>query len=95
MLTVVVSVVDADSPEVAATARTIATVIGVSANAVSAEQLARVAVSAAAEEREIAGFLVANPDPIDHTTGRIPQLVRLPQQIMPTRVTGRVTEAKR
>jgi capsular polysaccharide biosynthesis protein len=95
MLTIVVSVVDAHSPEVAATARTTATVIGVSANAVSAEQLARVAVSAAAEGRDIAGFLVANPDPVDHTTGRIPQLVRLPQQIMPTRVTGTVTEANR
>ncbi|MBO0883943.1 MAG: hypothetical protein J2P17_27145, partial [Mycobacterium sp.] len=94
MLTVVVSVVDADNPEVAATLRTTATVIGVSASTVTAEQLARVAVSAAAEHREIAGFLVANPDPIDHTTGRIPQLVRLPQQVAPTRVTGIVTEAK-
>lgn len=95
MLTVVVSVVSADEPEVAVTARTTATVIGVSSNAVTAEQLARVAVSAATADREIAGFLVANPDPVDQTTGRIPQLVRLPQAIVPTRVTGIVTEAKR
>jgi hypothetical protein len=95
MLRVIVSVVSAGEPEVAVTARATATVIGVSPSAVTAEQLARVAVSAAAADREIAGFLVANPDPIDRTTGRIPQLVRLPQTIAPTRVTGIVTEVKR
>jgi hypothetical protein len=94
MLSVVVSVVDGDEPQVAATARTTASVIGVSANVVTAEQVARVAVSAAAEEREIVGFLVANPDPIDHTTGRIPQLGQLPNPMMPTRLTGMVREAK-
>ena len=94
MLSVVVSVVDGNEPQVAATAQTTATVVGVSANAVTAEQLARVAVSAAAEEREIVGFLVANPDPIDHTTGRIPQLGQLPSPMVPTRFTGMVREAK-
>jgi capsular polysaccharide biosynthesis protein len=95
MLCVVVSVVGAEEPEVAVTAGTGATVIGVSSNAVTADQLARVAVSAAAADRDIAGFMVANPDPVDRTTGRIPQLVRLPHTIAPTRVTGTVTEVKR
>ena len=42
--------------------RTTATVLGVSAGAATAEQLARVAVVAAADGREITGILVADPD---------------------------------
>lgn len=96
LLAVVVGVADPDKPEVAAMMRTTATVVGVTAGGVTADQLARVAVSIAAEDRDITGILVANPDPVDQTTGRIPQLVRMtPQQLMPTRVTGKVTEAKR
>jgi capsular polysaccharide biosynthesis protein len=95
-LSVIVGVVDPDKPEVAETMRGTATIIGVTAGAATADQLARVAVSAAAADRDIAGILVANPDPVDQTTGRIPQIVRLASpQIMPTRVTGSVTEAKR
>ena len=56
--------------------RATATVLGVSAGAATAEQLARVAASAAADGRDIAGILVADPDPADHTTGRLPQLAR-------------------
>jgi capsular polysaccharide biosynthesis protein len=94
-LSVVVTVVDGEKPEGAGAMRTTVTVLGVSAGAATAEELARVAVSAAAEDREIVGFLVANPDPIDQTTGRVPQLVRPPRQTMPTRLTGTMTEAKR
>jgi hypothetical protein len=50
-----------------------ATVLGVSAGAATAEQLARSATSAAADGREVAGILVADPEPTDRTTGRIPQ----------------------
>ena len=71
-----------------------ATVLGVSAGAATAEQLARVAVSAAADGREIAGILVADPDSADHTTGRIPQLARPGQHRMPTRMTGMTTEIR-
>jgi hypothetical protein len=96
LLSIVVSVVDGEQPEVPVTMRTTATVLAVSAGGVTAEQLARVAVSAASDGRDIAGFLVANPDPTDQTTGRIPQMLRWPpQQTMPTRLTGTVTEAKR
>ena len=90
-LTVVVIVVDGQTPQVAGTMGTTATVIGVSAGAATAEQLARVAMSAAADGREIAGILVADPEPTDRTTGRIPQPPRLarppqaPQQKPSTR----------
>ena len=94
-LTVVVAVVDGEAPHVAATVRAPTTVLGVSAGAVTAEQLARVAASAAADGREIAGILVADPYPADHTTGRLPQLTRPAQRKTPTRVTGMPTETKR
>src|SRR5262249_43538473 len=55
-LIVVVAVVDGQDPRVADTMRTTATVLGVSAGAVTAEQLARVAVSAATDDRDIAGI---------------------------------------
>jgi len=87
-LIVVVAVVDGQDPRVADTMRTTATVLGVSAGAVTAEQLARVAVSAATDDRDIAGILVADPDSADHTTGRLPELARPAQRRGPTRVTG-------
>jgi hypothetical protein len=83
-LSVVVAVVDGWAPRPAGLVRTDATVLGVSAGAATAEQLARVAASAAADGRHIAGILVADPDPADPTTGRLPQLAR------PTR--GRSTD---
>ena len=72
-LTVAVAVVDGQAPRVADTMRTTATVLGVSAGAATAEQLARVAVRAADDGRDIAGVIVADPDSADHTTGRLPQ----------------------
>jgi capsular polysaccharide biosynthesis protein len=93
-LTVVVSVLDDREPQVADTMRTSATLLGVSAGAVTAAQLAAVAVSAAADGRQIDGLLVADPDPADHTTGRIPQLARPTQPRMPTRLTGIPTETR-
>jgi hypothetical protein len=94
-LTVVVAVVDADAPRVDATMRATATILGVSAGAATAEQLARVAASTADDGREIAGILVADPDPADHTTGRLPQLTRPAHRKAPTRVTGAPTETGR
>ncbi len=91
-LTVVVAVVDGQNPQVADTTRTTATVLGVSAGAVTAEQVARIAASAAAVGRDISGILVADPDPGDHTTGRLPQLVRPAHRRGPTRMTGTTAE---
>jgi capsular polysaccharide biosynthesis protein len=88
VLTVLVAVVDGQNPQVADTTRANATVLGVSAGAATAEQIARAAASAAAAGREITGILVADPDPDDHTTGRLPQLARPAHRRGPTRITS-------
>ena len=94
-LTVVVTVVDGEAPQVAPTMRTAATVLGVSAGAVTAEQLARAAAKAAADGRIIAGILVADPEPGDRTTGRMPSFARPTRRKQPTRVTAAKTEIRR
>jgi capsular polysaccharide biosynthesis protein len=87
-LTVLVAVVDAQNPRVADITRTTATVLGISAGAVTAEQVARAAASAAAAGRDITGILVADPDRDDHTTGSLPQLSRPTRRRGPTRMMG-------
>ena len=94
-LTVVVAVVDGQTPRIPDTMRTTTTVLGVSAGATTAEDLARTAVSAAIDGREIVGILVANPDPADHTTGQVPRLARPTRHRMPTRLNGITTEIRR
>ena len=91
-LTVVVAVVDGQQPEFDETMRTTATILGVSAGAATAEQLAQVAVNAAADGREISGIIVADPDPTDVTTGRLPQAERSGHRRMPNRMTGTTSE---
>ena len=93
-LTVVVAVVDSRSPQVADTTRTTATVLAVSAGTVTAEQVARAAASAAAAGRDIIGILVADPDPDDHTTGRLPRLARPAHQRGPIRMTSTTAETR-
>ena len=94
-LVVVVAVVDGRAPQAPDTMRTTTTVLGVSAGMVTAEQLARVAVASAAAGRDVAGLLVADPEPSDRTTGRIPNLVRPTQRRYPTRLKGVTTEIRR
>jgi capsular polysaccharide biosynthesis protein len=94
-LTVVVSVIDSRTPPMRDNTRTSATLLGVSSGVATAEQLARVAVMADADGREITGILVADPEPTDHTTGRIPQLSRPAQRRLPTRLKGVTTEIRR
>jgi capsular polysaccharide biosynthesis protein len=94
-LVIVVAVVDSRAPEIPDTMRTNATVLGVSAGAATAEQLARAAVVASADGREIAGLLVADPDPGDQTTGRVPRLARPARSRLPNRLRGIATEIKR
>ena len=94
-LTVVVCVVDGGSPRIPDIMRTTATVLGVSSGVATAEQLARVAVNADADGREITGILVADPELTDHTTGRIPQLARPAHRRRPTRLKGITTEITR
>jgi hypothetical protein len=92
---VVITVIDGRAPRMPSAARTTATVLGVSAGASTAEELARAATAAAADGREICGILVANPEPTDHTTGRIPRLAPPVRRQMPTRVKDVPTEIKR
>ena len=94
-LTVVVMVVDDRAPRIPATLRTTAVVLGVSAGAATAEQLARVAVSAAVDGRDITGILVSDPAREDRTTGRIPRLAAPSRRRLPTRLTGMTTEIRR
>ena len=94
-LTVVVLVVDGRAPRIPATLRTTAVVLGVSAGVATAEQLARVAVSAAADGRDITGILVSDPEREDRTTGRIPRMAAPTRRRLPTRLTGITTEIRR
>jgi capsular polysaccharide biosynthesis protein len=91
-LTVVTAVIDAADPRMADTVRTTVTLLGVSAGGATAEQLARVAVSAAADDRQIAGILVADPDPADHSTGRLPDPVPSGRRRRAARLTGSTSE---
>jgi capsular polysaccharide biosynthesis protein len=91
---VVIAVVDGREPRIPDTARTSATVLAVSAGRATAEHLARAATAAAIDHREISGILVANPDPDDQTSGRIPRLTPL-RRALPTRVNGQPTEIRR
>jgi capsular polysaccharide biosynthesis protein len=94
-LTIVVAVVDSRSARMAGLIRTNLTLLGVSCGAATAEQLATVAVSAVSDGRQIDGILVADPDPGDHTTGRVPQMVRPIRRIQPTRVAGLAPDDRR
>lgn len=90
---VVVAVVDAQDPRIPDTARTSATVLGVSAGKATGEQLAQAATAASVDGREIYGIVVANPDPADQTSGRIPRLTS-PGRVLPTRVNGLSAEIR-
>jgi capsular polysaccharide biosynthesis protein len=90
-LTVVVSVVNPTSEPVG-TPRTGATLLGLAAGSVTAEQLAIVASRAAAHGNPIDGVIVADPDPADGTTGRVPQVTRSAHRVTPNRLTSVATE---
>ena len=94
-LTVFVAVVDGRTPQMPHTIRASTMLLGVSAGAATAEQIARVAVNVAADGRGIAGILVADPEPADHTSGLLPQLARPTRHRLPTRLSGRTTEIRR
>ena len=94
-LAVVVTVIDDQAMKMPGTMRTTATVIGVSAAAATAEQLARAAAVAAGDGREIAGILVADPESTDRTSGRIPQPVQPTRHRRPSSLKGIKTEIRR
>jgi hypothetical protein len=93
-LKVVVAVVDPGQPRIAdLKPDTTMTLLGVSAGAATAAELAQVAVSTADAGRPVSGILVADPFSTDRTTGRLPQLARPAQRRQPTRLTGTKTGA--
>lgn len=94
-LTVIIEVIDGQSLEMPDTMRTTATVIGVSAAAATAEQLAQAAGAAAGDGREIAGILVADPESTDRTSGRIPQPVQPTRHRRSGRPQAMTTEIRR
>jgi capsular polysaccharide biosynthesis protein len=93
-LTVVVVVVN-DNPLEAKIPMTDATVLGVTAGATTADQLARAAAGATVDGRRIDGILLADPDPADHTTGRVPEMARPRHRAQPTRVAGVPVRSRR
>jgi hypothetical protein len=94
-LVVAVAVIDGQTTKMAETMRATATVIGVSAATTTAEQLAGAAGVAAADGREIAGILVADPESTDRTTGRIPRPVRPARRARQGGLKGMTTEIRR
>jgi capsular polysaccharide biosynthesis protein len=88
LLDVELIVVDRAAPVLAGAPHTTRTVIGLSAGAVTAEELARLAVAAATDDRSIDGLIVADPDPTDRTIGRVAQGARRPGSRLPTLLTG-------
>lgn len=94
-LVVAVAVVDGRTPQVPEMPPSTSTLLALSAGAATAEELARVAAIAAGEGRDVSGILVADPDPSDQTTGRIPRLGGFRRRVMPTRIHGIPTESRR
>jgi capsular polysaccharide biosynthesis protein len=92
-LIIVVAVVDGLAPVMPRTVRTDTTLLGVSAGHTTADQLARAASAAAADDREVTGIIVADPDPADQSTGRTAR-VALPRRQLPSRVHDVPTEAR-
>lgn len=93
-LMVYVAVVDGRAPQLNQVMRKSTMILGVSAGAATAEQIAQVAVSAAAHGRGITGILVADPEPADHTSGLVPQLSRPTRRGLPSRL-SRTMEIRR
>lgn len=93
-LVVVVVVIDSQVPRMPDTIRTGMTLLGVSAGAATAEQMAAAATIVSTDGREITGVLVADPDPADQATGRAPRMARPPRRL-PARLKDIPTEIRR
>jgi capsular polysaccharide biosynthesis protein len=87
-LTVVVGVLDRRSPRIPRLERAATVVLAVASRAASSEDLARAAVAAYDAGYRIAGVVLADPDPLDRTTGRLLPHERVQQPSLPSRVSG-------
>lgn len=84
-LIVVTTVVDEDTSQLPGGARTITALLGLSAGAVTGEQLARSAALAADAGSLIIGTIVADPDDDDKTTGLTPRPAPIARHGLPTK----------
>jgi len=87
-------VVDLDAPQLVGAEHTTNTIVALSAGTVTAEELARLAVAAAADDRTIDGLVVTDPDPTDRTIGRVSQSMRRSSSRLPTLLTGAARRTK-
>jgi hypothetical protein len=87
-LTVVLAVLDRQEPKLLDVPAGTVVVLALSAGSATAEELARLAVTVDEAGELISGVVVADPDNLDRTTGRLLQHDRLHQVPLPTRLTG-------
>ncbi|MGZ0146864.1 Wzz/FepE/Etk N-terminal domain-containing protein [Kribbella sp. WER1] len=80
--------VDRDAPHLDDSERTTRTIVALSAGTVTAEELARLAVATATDDRTIDGLVVTDPDPSDRTVGRVALAQRRAGSRLPTLLTG-------
>jgi capsular polysaccharide biosynthesis protein len=93
-LTIHLVVVDRETPQLDGAERTTNTIVALSSGVVTAEELARLAVAAAADDRNIDGLVVTDPDPTDRTIGRVSQSQRRTGSRLPTLLTGTARRTK-
>lgn len=93
-LTIEIVVVDRRNPQFVGLDRNAVTILAVAASSATAEDLARTAVAAYEAGGRISGVIVADPDSLDRTTGRLLLQQRSEQVQLPTRMTG-VNEMER
>jgi hypothetical protein len=87
-LVVVLAVIDRTQPQLDALPSTEATVLALSAGSATGEHLARAAVAVDQGGSRIDGVVVADPDDLDRTNGRLLQHERSHQVPLPMRLTG-------
>jgi capsular polysaccharide biosynthesis protein len=85
-LTVIVGVLDRHDPKMPRLDRNATVVLAVSSRSASSEDLAQAAVVAYEAGFRVSGVLLADPDPLDKTTGRLLPHERLQQPPLPSRV---------
>jgi capsular polysaccharide biosynthesis protein len=86
------TVIDRQQPVLPDLRRADAIVLVVSAGTATEEDLARVAVAAYESGGRFRGIVVADPDTLDHTTGRLLQAQRAVEPPMPMKLTGVETD---
>jgi len=87
-LTIFVIIVERRRPELTVKLPEAHTLVAVSAGSATAEDLARTAVTLDDAGLRIDGMVVANPDDLDPTSGRLPQHQRPAQVALPSRIVG-------